>query len=79
MLAAAPHMKWAALCVLVILGQGCANRLTWLADHFDQGDPCQTRAELGRPQGYQAPDWCSSGRGGQVIRDSQGRTRGTVR
>jgi hypothetical protein len=37
----------------------------------DRADPCQAgttperRVQLGRPDGYQRPDWCFSGRGYQ--------------
>jgi hypothetical protein len=27
----------------------------------DRQDPCQTRAELGRPEGYRKPVWCGAG------------------
>ena len=47
-----------------------------VALHYDKQDACQTRAELGRPEGYQIPSWCGSGRGYSrpiSVYDNQGR------
>ena len=55
------------LAITIVL-TGCAD----IAHFYDQRDPCQTRPELGRPAGYQAPSWCGAGGTGstqQVIRE----------
>ena len=53
----------------------------------DRADPCQAgttperRAQLGRPEGYQRPDWCFSGRRYQTpvyITNMQGKTIGKI-
>ena len=45
--------------------------LTACASYWDQQDPCQARAELNRPPGYQRPSWCGASAGGYrtVTRD----------
>lgn len=43
-----------------ILLTGCATPPAWVADMYDRNDPCQARAELGRPAGYERPNWCGS-------------------
>ena len=47
------------------------TNLTACASYWDRLDPCQTRAELGRPAGYQMPSYCGAGSGGTtyVTRD----------
>jgi hypothetical protein len=63
---------------------GCATPPSWLANHFDRGDICQTRefADNGarlKPAGYQQPQACASTRSTiAVIRDSEGRRIGTI-
>ena len=55
-----------------------------VALHYDREDACQggpgtseaRRQELGRPEGYQIPSWCGSGRGYSrpiSVYDNQGR------
>lgn len=53
-----------------ILGFGPGNpAFDRIALAHDRADPCQAgttperREQLGRPEGYQRPDWCFSGRG----------------
>jgi hypothetical protein len=53
-------MRWFAVFALTTTLAGCAQPPVWLAQHFDQQDPCQSRAELGRPAGYQIPTWCGA-------------------
>lgn len=67
------------LSVAVLTLTGCANKLAWYGTMQDRADPCQTRAELNRPQGYQAPDWCGSARAQYRIYNTQGRLVGTIR
>jgi hypothetical protein len=56
--------------ILVLLNlTACAAPPRWLSSMYDQNDPCQSRAELNRPQGYQIPSWCGAGgRTAYVIR-----------
>ena len=65
-----------------VLGFGPGNALfDRIALTADRADPCQTRAELGRPEGYQRPNWCFSGRGYQkpiYITDRSGQTIGKI-
>jgi starvation-inducible outer membrane lipoprotein len=67
------------LLVFSLLLSGCATPPQWLANHFDQQDPCQTRAELGRPLGYTAPGWCGGSGKRQVYYDMQNRPVGFIR
>lgn len=72
-----------------ILGFGPGNpTFDRIALAHDRADPCQAgttperREQLGRPEGYQRPDWCFSGRKYQTphaVYDRQGRLLGTVR
>lgn len=57
-------MKLIASLVLIANLMGCAS-------YWDRQDPCQARAELNRPQGYQRPAWCGASAGGYrtVTRD----------
>lgn len=63
---------------------GCATPPSWLANHFDRGDICQTRefADNGarlKPQNYQQPQGCGSTRSTiAVIRNSQGQQIGVI-
>jgi hypothetical protein len=65
-------IKVTALAAVLLLS-GCAFApgtplFDAVALHYDRSDPCQAgttperRAQLGRPEGYQRPDWCFSGR-----------------
>lgn len=47
------------------------TNLVGCASYWDRNDPCQVRAELGRPAGYQPPSWCGASAGGSrtVTRD----------
>lgn len=74
------------LIVLTVLLTGCANKLAFVGDHFDRGDPCQitefsrhTGARL-KPEGYVPPSACNSAsRTTQaVIRNMNGSQVGTI-
>lgn len=54
-----------------ILAMLVITNLTACASYWDRADPCQTRSELGRPPGYQAPSYCGASAGGyrSVTRD----------
>lgn len=49
------------IALTAVLLTGCATPPAWLANMQDRNDPCQMRAELGRPAGYQRPEWCGAG------------------
>jgi len=58
--------KILALIAVINLG-GCAGALQFVANTYDRNDPCQTgafseseRKRLGRPVGYQQPNWCGA-------------------
>jgi hypothetical protein len=64
---------------------GCAaGSLSWVANHYDRQDICQTRefAENGarlKPAGYQQPSACAGGRTTTaVVRDNNGRQIGVI-
>jgi hypothetical protein len=60
------------LAVLVLANLfGCAS-------YWDRLDPCQTRAELGRPAGYQMPTYCGAGSGGTVYVTRDFRTNNII-
>lgn len=73
-----------------ILGFGPGNStFDAVALSADRADPCQAgttperRAQLGRPEGYQRPDWCFSGKGKRYqrplyITNTQGQTIGKI-
>jgi hypothetical protein len=50
-----------------------------IASMYDRNDPCQTRAELGRAPGYQAPSWCGASSGRTVIYSTRGEPIGYIR
>jgi hypothetical protein len=52
--------------------------LTACASYWDRLDACQTRAELGRPAGYQAPSYCGAGSGGTVYVTRDFRTNNII-
>lgn len=58
---------------------GCAAPLQMLANHYNQNDPCQARAELNRPQGYQRPNWCGAAGNRATIYDVNGRVTGYIK
>ena len=69
-----------ALLIAALSLTGCAGSLAWYGDAMDRADPCQTRAELGRPDNYQAPYWCgASSNRGRMIYNSRGRFVGSIR
>ena len=84
-------IKVTALAAVLLLS-GCAFApgtplFDAVALHYDRSDPCQAgttperRAQLGRPEGYQRPDWCFSGRGYQkpiYIYNNKGQTIGKI-
>ena len=59
-------MKTTVILMCAVVLTGCAQPPRLLASWFDHGDPCQARAELNRPQGYQIPSWCGSGSYGRA-------------
>jgi hypothetical protein len=65
--------------VLVLLLTACAKPPEWLAHVYDQNDPCQKRAELTRPPGYQIPNFCGSGRKSLLIYNQQGQYTGYIK
>lgn len=58
---------------------GCAGSLAWYGDAMDRADPCQTRAELGRPDNYQAPEWCGASGRRVYIYNNRGVRQGYIR
>ena len=69
-------LRRVSVLALVLVSTGCAQ----VAYFFDERDPCQARPELGRPPGYQRPNWCGSGGDPRplIVRDRDGRRLGTV-
>lgn len=60
-------MKKILATLILINLTGCAGVMQFVANTYDRNDPCQTgqfseaeRKRLGRPQGYQAPNWCGA-------------------
>lgn len=53
--------------------------LTACASYWDRNDPCQVRAELNRPEGYQRPNYCGASPAAQVVvRNNRGFNNGQV-
>ena len=71
-------MKYTLLLILVAV-TGCAAPPAWLANHYDRNDPCQARAELGRPAGYTRPEWCGSALGRTYIYNAQNQRVGYIK
>lgn len=71
-------MKISSAIALVAL-TGCAGPLNMLASYYDHNDPCQSRAELNRPQGYQVPNWCGSGSSKTYIYNNKGQPMGYIK
>lgn len=46
---------------------------------YDQQDPCQIRAELGRAPGYKMPNWCGASDGRTTIYDARGNRIGSIK
>jgi len=67
------------LAIIALVLTGCATPPAWLADHYDRNDPCQARAELGRPEGYTRPDWCGSASGRRYIYNTQNQRVGYIK
>ena len=59
-------------CLLALLAVTNLTACTSVANFYDRTDPCQTRAELNRPAGYQMPSYCGATSGRTVIYNSQG-------
>ena len=53
--------------------------LSGCASYWDRRDPCQTRAELGRPAGYQPPAWCGASADRINIRNNAGQIIGYIK
>ena len=53
--------------------------LTGCAGYWDRNDPCQTRAELNRPAGYQKPSWCGASLDRQNIYNNGGNIVGYIK
>ena len=58
----------------LLLLTGCATAFDTVANFYDSQDPCQTgrfseqeRQRLGRPVGYQAPNFCGATQGRTYI------------
>ena len=45
----------------------------------DRNDPCQMRAELGRPDGYQRPEWCGAARARVTVYNVQNQRIGYLK
>lgn len=58
-----------------IVLSGCAQ----IANFYDRQDPCQTRAELGRPANYQPPSWCGASSSRTYIYNNRGQAQGYIR
>jgi hypothetical protein len=78
-------MKAFIALVIITLLSGCATgSLSWVANHYDRNDICQTKefAENGarlKPAGYQPADGCGGSRvTTSVIRDNTGRQLGII-
>ena len=59
----------------VMMMSACSS----IAMMYDRNDPCQTRAELGRPQGYQPPEWCGASDSRVRIYNMQNQQIGYIR
>ena len=64
-------IKYLLVCTLISNCLGCAS-------YWDQKDPCQMRAELNRPAGYQRPEWCGASLGRQYIYSASGSRIGYI-
>jgi hypothetical protein len=62
--------------VLITNLTACAGGI---ARFYDGQDPCQNRAELNRPPGYQIPSWCGASKGRTVIYNNQGHAIGYIK
>ena len=54
---------------VVVSLTGCGAMMESVALYHDRADSCQSginRPELGRPEGYQVPDYCRAGSRGTV-------------
>jgi hypothetical protein len=67
------------IAIALVTLTGCAQPPKWLANYYDQRDPCQTRSELNRPEGYQMPNWCGAGGNRTVIYNNQGAKIGYIK
>jgi len=67
-------MRTLILISLVLL-TGCSS----IATMYDRADPCQMRAELGRPPGYERPSYCGAGSGRTYIYNNSNQRIGYVK
>lgn len=72
-------MKWMVLAMAALTLSACGAPMQLLADHYNQQDPCQARRELGRPQGYQRPNFCGAAGNRATIYNLDGRAVGFIR
>ena len=67
------------LAIIALTLTGCATPPQFLASMYDHNDPCQARAELNRPPGYQIPNWCGAASGRTYIYNNQNQRIGYVK
>lgn len=72
-------MRAVVILFSILLLSACSAPLQLLADSYNQADPCQARSELGRPAGYQRPNWCGAAGSRTTVYDARGRVWGYVR
>lgn len=65
--------------ILSLAITGCAVPPQWLADMHDRNDPCQSRAELGRPENYKIPNWCGAAAGKKYIYNTSNQRVGYIK
>lgn len=73
------QMKYLTVVLVSIALSGCAAPLQMLANSYNHADPCQARAELNRPQGYQRPSWCGASGNRATVYDVNGRVTGYIK
>lgn len=72
-------MKTLIVIASAVLLSGCQSFGQMVAHSYNMADPCQARAELNRPQGYQRPSWCGAGGNRATVYDVNGRVTGYIK
>jgi len=72
-------IKTLLILIVAVLQTACAPMMTQVANYYNWNDPCQESAAWGRPQNYQAPNWCGASNGGMVITDRNFYPQGYIR
>jgi hypothetical protein len=68
-------VKWILISQSLLILTACQS----VARFYDGQDPCQTRAELNRPQGYSMPNTCGASTNRTTIYDNKGNRIGYIK